>query len=854
MGQKMRCFRKYRIVSLVLIIFVVLSSTAFAKKDISEARVLFISSYSEAFNSVPEQISGLKEVFDGNKITMDIEYMDAKRFDQPEDIELFYSLLAYKMNKLKPYDIIVVGDDNALQFALDYQEELFANIPIVFLGINDFNRANLAVERGNITGVIEKTPLAENIELALMLNPKATKVVGIVDNTLTGLGDKQQFFNLIPLFPDLTFETLNSSEYTLGDVAYKLSTLEEDTILLYQSMFEDKNNVHLTIEEASAFIHKYAKVPVYRASIGGVGDGVLGGKMVSYAESGRIAARMVVDILNGVPIESIDMIDESPNQYIFDYNIMKEYKISENLIPEDATILNRKISFFEENREYVLGGAILLLLSLTISVIVSIDNVKIRKAEKELLLSNEELAGTYEELTAQEEELRAQYNTIQEHLENIQELNKKTDILARYDYLTNLPNRNEFTSVIRNEIDKQRSFALILLDIDNFKKINDSLGHVYGDEILKEVADRFRGIMDEKIFISRFGGDEFLILITREDREEQIEIYIKKIMKLFEKSFAQGIRENYLSCSMGITLYPKDDSDINQLLINADTAMYKVKQSGRNNYLFYDDEMKKDLKKRMEIESILRDALKNDGFKLVYQPKVEVKTGKISGFEALLRLKNHNISPSYFIEIAEESDLILDISRWVTREVIEELSRWMEKGFDLKPISINFSARQIRDLSYIEFLQEVLDKNQIDADLIEIEITENILLENTDNTMDYLNELRKIGTKIVLDDFGTGYSSINYLTYLSVERVKLDKSLCDRFLEFDNTKVIGSIISLVHGLGMEITAEGIEEVKQYYRLRETGCDFIQGYLFSKPLEVNEIDEIYNMNMLVKLNP
>lgn len=854
MGQKMRCFRKYRIVSLVLIIFVVLSSTAFAKKDISEARVLFISSYSEAFNSVPEQISGLKEVFDGNKITMDIEYMDAKRFDQPEDIELFYSLLAYKMNKLKPYDIIVVGDDNALQFALDYQEELFANIPIVFLGINDFNRANLAVERGNITGVIEKTSLAENIELALMLNPKATKVVGIVDNTLTGLGDKQQFFNLIPLFPDLTFETLNSSEYTLGDVAYKLSTLEEDTILLYQSMFEDKNNVHLTIEEASAFIHKYAKVPVYRASIGGVGDGVLGGKMVSYTESGRIAARMVVDILNGVPIESIDMIDESPNQYIFDYNIMKEYKISENLIPEDATILNRKISFFEENREYVLGGAILLLLSLTISVIVSIDNVKIRKAEKELLLSNEELAGTYEELTAQEEELRAQYNTIQEHLENIQELNKKTDILARYDYLTNLPNRNEFTSVIRNEIDKQRSFALILLDIDNFKKINDSLGHVYGDEILKEVADRFRGIMDEKIFISRFGGDEFLILITREDREEQIEIYIKKIMKLFEKSFAQGIRENYLSCSMGITLYPKDDSDINQLLINADTAMYKVKQSGRNNYLFYDDEMKKDLKKRMEIESILRDALKNDGFKLVYQPKVEVKTGKISGFEALLRLKNHNISPSYFIEIAEESDLILDISRWVTREVIEELSRWMEKGFDLKPISINFSARQIRDLSYIEFLQEVLDKNQIDADLIEIEITENILLENTDNTMDYLNELRKIGTKIVLDDFGTGYSSINYLTYLSVERVKLDKSLCDRFLEFDNTKVIGSIISLVHGLGMEITAEGIEEVKQYYRLRETGCDFIQGYLFSKPLEVNEIDEIYNMNMLVKLNP
>ncbi|NLZ80308.1 MAG: EAL domain-containing protein [Clostridiales bacterium] len=850
----MKRFEKCNVISVILVILVVLFSTAFAKEDVSEAKVLFISSYSERFNTVPEQIKGLKEVFDANKITMDIEYMDAKRFDKPEDVENFYKLLAYKINKLQPYDVIVVGDDNALQFALDYQEELFQEIPIVFLGINDFDRANLAVNRGSFSGVIEKVPLEENIELALSFNPKATKVVGIVDNTLTGIGDKRQFYNMASLFPDLIFETINSSEYTLGDVAYKLSMLEDDTIILYQSMFVDKNGVQLTIEEASAFIYKNTKVPVYRTAIGGVGEGLLGGIRVSYSDSGRVTARMVVDILNGASIENIDMIDESPKQYFFDYNIIKEYEINENLIPEDAIIINREIGFYEENKEYVLGAAILVLLLLTISVVLAIDNVKIRKAEKELMESNEELAVTYEELTAQEEELRAQYNTIGENLENIQELNKKNDKLARYDYLTNLPNRNEFSNIIKKEINKNRPFAVMLLDIDNFKKINDSLGHVYGDEILKEVANRFREIMDEKVFISRFGGDEFLILVTEEDEEEKIQVYIKKINEVFEKSFIQGMKENHLSCSIGVTLYPKDDLDLNQLMMNADTAMYKVKQNGRNNYLFYNDEMKKELKKRMDIESILREALKNDGFKLVYQPKVEVQTGIISGFEALLRLKNYNISPAYFIEIAEESDIILEISRWVTRETIQEVSKWKNKGFELKPISINFSAKQLRDLEYVQFLKEALEEYQVEAKFLEIEITENVLLENTDSTMKYLNQLRDVGTKIVLDDFGTGYSSINYLTYLSVERVKLDKSLCDRFLELNNTKVIDSIISLVHGLDMEITAEGIEKPEQYYRLREAGCDYIQGYLFSKPLDIEEIDKIYNMNMLKKLNP
>lgn len=856
MRQKKRGFKKHKGLSIVLLSIIIFFNNnymVFSDEDLSHAKVLFISSYNVNLNSIPEQINGLKEVFDSEDIVMDIEYMDAKRLYSHEDTLSFYDYLSYKLKQLEPYDIIVVGDDNALQFALDYGEELFPNTDIIFLGINDFLRANLAVARGNFTGVVEKAPLAENIELGLTFNPEASKVIGIVDNTLTGIGDKKNLFDLLALFPDLTFEVINSSEYTWGDMAYKLNSIEDDAIVLYQSMFEDKNGINLSIEESSKFLHINTKVPIYRSSIGGVGEGVLGGKMISYVESGRIAAEMVVDILRGVSIENIEMIDEIPNQYVFDYILIDEYNIDKDLIPEGAIFVNKEISFYEEYKEYVLSTIIIFTLLSALSISLIIDNIKIRKTEKELLESNEEIAATYEELMAQEEELRAQYNTIEEHLERIKVLNEKNDRMARYDYLTNLPNRNEFVNIIEKEIKRNSSFALLLLDIDHFKNINDSIGHIYGDEILKEVANRFKGIMDEKKFISRFGGDEFLILII-EENEEEIKKHIDEIIQVFDKAFYHGIRENHLTCSVGVTLYPNDGKDINQLLINADTAMYQVKQSGRNHCLFYNDDMKKDLVDRIEIEYILRNAIKADGFKLVYQPVVDVSNGNVSGFEALLRLKNYNISPGYFIEIAEESNLIFEITRWVTKEVIKELAEWKNKRFEQKEVSINVSANQVRDLEYVKFLEDCLVEYQVAPDLLGIEITETILLENTERTMKYLKSLRDVGVKLILDDFGTGYSSINYLSYLSVERVKLDKSLCDRFLEYDNTQVIESIISLVHGLGMEITAEGIEQSEQYYKLRKAGCDYIQGYLFSKPLDVKEIDEIYDINMLTKLNP
>jgi len=215
-------------------------------------------------------------------------------------------------------------------------------------------------------------------------------------------------------------------------------------------------------------------------------------------------------------------------------------------------------------------------------------------------------------------------------------------------------------------------------------------------------------------------------------------------------------------------------------------------------------------------------------------------------------LKNYEIYPSTFINIAEENGLILDIGRWVTKEVIEQLVIWRNKGFELKPVSINFSSKQLRDTSYIKFLSEVLNKNGIEAKYIEVEITESILFEKTDKSLKFLNKLKDMEIAISLDDFGTGFSSLSYLTYIPVNKIKLDKSLCDKFLELENVNVIDNLINLAHGLNLEVTAEGIERLEQYKRLRMVGCNYIQGYLFSKPICVEDVEKMYNSNLKEKI--
>ncbi|MCT4606914.1 MAG: EAL domain-containing protein [Marinisporobacter sp.] len=475
----------------------------------------------------------------------------------------------------------------------------------------------------------------------------------------------------------------------------------------------------------------------------------------------------------------------------------------------------------------------------------------LKENEEELKASNEEIIAAYHQLAASEEELRAQYDEIQSYTEKLENLKKKYEYLAHNDPLTNLPNRRSFFEKVNNVTKNCQSGAVVLIDLDNFKEINDSLGHIYGDKVLKKVAQALRDIQDEKMFISRFGGDEFLLLIEDEPDIGAIENYAKKIIGLFKNKWMIEEDEIYISASLGITRYPFDSHRVNQLIMNADMAMYDVKEQGKNNYKFFNEKMTKKLKEQIQIEKFLREAIEEEQFKLVYQPQIATVTGKITGFEALLRLKNYFISPAVFIEIAEENGMIIQMGRWVTKEAIDQIARWKEKGLSLKPIAINFSAKQLNDMDYVAFLERVLKERQVDAKYIEIEITESIFLDQKEETIVFLNQLKNLGVKIALDDFGTGYSSLSYLTFLPVDKIKLDKSLCDKFLEIEHIAVMDNIISLAHSLNLEVVAEGVEEIEQYKRLRVAKCNYIQGYLFSKPLENFEAEKVYEDNFLEK---
>lgn len=465
---------------------------------------------------------------------------------------------------------------------------------------------------------------------------------------------------------------------------------------------------------------------------------------------------------------------------------------------------------------------------------------KIHNYFEQLKESNKEIYEKNQLLTTSEEELTAQLNEINSQREFI-------NFLAFHDPLTNLPNRRKFIENLEYALKRKSNGAVLLLDLDNFKGINDTMGHAFGDKVLLGVTKRLETIADDNILVSRFGGDEFLILYEGKNNSSEIEAVVNEINNLFAEKIVIDEHEVEISFSMGISLYPKDSDEVNQLIMNADLALYEVKKTGKNGYKFFDNDMKAHLLRKSNIELVIKDAIENDGFKIVYQPQVNLLTGEIQEYEALLRLKHHNISPADFIPITEENGTIIKIGRIVAHKVIEQLSKWREMGYKVKPISINFSAKQLHDTKFFDFIKDELDKYDIEPQLIEIEITENIFLENKEQTLTFLTKLKEIGIKISIDDFGTGYSSLSYLTFLPIDKIKLDRSLNNKFLELENIKVMDSLILLAHSLNLEVVAEGIETYEQFRRLCVGKCDFIQGYYFSKPLEVTDVEEKFYIN-------
>lgn len=502
----------------------------------------------------------------------------------------------------------------------------------------------------------------------------------------------------------------------------------------------------------------------------------------------------------------------------------------------------QQISTSQAMQYFLLFGIvmIILLFILLITIRKKTNAERAVKQAKEKLEENFiELEEAYKNLKSTKEELAEKY----EELKVSEERNKK---LAYLDYLTELPNRTAFSEYLEyamNTLRKGHILSIMYIDLDNFKVINDTLGHSYGDELLIDVAERLKQIVDKNDYLARFGGDEFIILTENIINLWEYEEKIKTVQKVFSYPFVLSLKEIFVTISIGIAMAPKDSTTAQNLIRNVDVALYAAKEIGRNTYCFYEASLNEKLLDRMETQSELHTAISNKEFVVYYQPQIDLKNDKIIGFEALVRWKHPNkgiIEPDKFIDLAEETGLIVPIGRWVLFEACKQLRIWRDMGYLDIHMAVNLSARQFIDVNLVETVESVIKETGIPAEFLELEITETIALNDITYSIDTIQRLKEMGIRFSLDDFGTGYSSMNYLKHLPVNNLKIDKSFMDTVMESNNDKaIVSAIITLAKTLDLEVIAEGVENDEQVLFLKEANCNKVQGYLYGEAVVQQE---------------
>ena len=415
--------------------------------------------------------------------------------------------------------------------------------------------------------------------------------------------------------------------------------------------------------------------------------------------------------------------------------------------------------------------------------------------------------------------------------------------LAHYDSLTGLANRALFRERLEHAINRaqrnQKQIAILFIDLDRFKQINDTLGHDTGDALLINVSIRIQDCIRKQDTVARLGGDEFVVILEDLHDMKDAAMVAQKIISELSQPCKVFDQDLYITPSIGITLYPTDDMDTNELLKNADTAMYLAKEKGRNRFQFYTDDMNKESKQRLDIETKLRKALQNDEFFLLFQPKFEINSLTTIGAETLIRWQHPEmgmVSPMDFIPIAEETGLIVPIGEWVIQQSCRYLQTWKEQGYKPIKMAVNLSPRQFHQSEIVDFILDTLVSHNIKPSEFEVEITESLLMEDTDTTINLLNKLKAWGVSISVDDFGTGYCSLGYLKKFPIDTLKIDRSFVkDIMTEPDDAAITEAIIAMAHSLRLNVIAEGVETEDQLKFLKQFGCNEGQGYYYSRPL-------------------
>ncbi len=437
------------------------------------------------------------------------------------------------------------------------------------------------------------------------------------------------------------------------------------------------------------------------------------------------------------------------------------------------------------------------------------------------------------------------------------EATSQVEHLAYYDTLTGLPNRSLFsdrlTVAIAHAHRHRYKLAVLFLDLDRFKQVNDSLGHTVGDRLLKIVSTRIRGAVREEDTVARFGGDEFTVLIHIIGKAEDAGKIAQKILDALKASISIDERDFVITSSVGISIYPNDGTDCETLIRNADTAMYRAKDLGRNACQYYAATMNHKALEALEVENGMRRALIQNEFVLHYQPLIDIGSGTVFGLEALIRWQHPELGllrPDRFIPAAEQTGLIVAIDRWVLREACEQASEWHHRGHKVV-MAVNLSGRQFQDPELIDQVRDALQATELKPQYLELEITEGYAMRDVEKAISTLQQLKALGVRIAIDDFGTGYSCLSYLKHFPIDTLKLDGSFVRDLASPEDAQIALGVIALAHSLKLKVIAEGVETISQLTFLREHACDRLQGYLFSRPMPPANFDRFMSQKDVLR---
>jgi diguanylate cyclase (GGDEF)-like protein/PAS domain S-box-containing protein len=536
-------------------------------------------------------------------------------------------------------------------------------------------------------------------------------------------------------------------------------------------------------------------------------------------------------------IGKIKLIDLVSEKHIDNYNkfmdfILKKENVDSYELPLTGKSKETLYIFWSTSIPYEYGKNIINMMGVDLT-----DKVEL---VKELADKHEELTALYTELQLSEDALKKQYDELINNQETIYNL-------AYFDSLTGLPNKAHLEKLFDSSIkDKETPSALLFFDLDNFKCINDALGHYIGDKLLIQVGERIKEMLRERHWGSRMGGDEFMILINGFSDINEVELYAEKLFMFIESVYHIENMPINISMSMGIAIYPEHGKDFNELMKSADTAMNKAKETGKRKYVLYNQEMNDEFVKNIVLENNLRKGLYNKEFLLYYQPLLDIKERKIRGFEALLRWNSPEcgiVPAAEFIELTEATGLILPLGKWVLNEACSFIKFLKVTGYSHLKVAVNISVLQLIQDDFVDMVMNIINKYSIDPACLELEITETILMEFFENNLEKIKKLNDFGIGISLDDFGTGYSSLTYLRELPIRILKIDKSFIDDISCLkDKESIAGSIISFVHEINLQTVAEGVESKEQLDYLSGHNCDIVQGYYISKPLPMGKAVE------------